>query len=329
MEKKRIFLLDNLKVLLVFLVVVGHLYGLYIKQSPIIDVFYIFVYLFHMPLFVFVSGYLSKNIQKPLWSLISTLLIPYLIFSVIWSIINSYFSGDLSFSILTPYAYLWYLVSLFTWKALVKYLIRIPYILPISFVIGLFAGFLPLDRFLSLSRTLTFLPFFLLGFYCQERHIDKIKRIPKSFAGIVLTIGFILSIAFVNLDINEEILWLIGPYAKYGITNFEGVLFRVLFYIVCITMSLAVVRLVSNKEYSISIIGRNTMVIYLGHMFARIVLAKLFPTFGESSIANIIILISPIVVFLILSMPFLTKIYDYIFNNLLSLSRYKKIMPNE
>lgn len=326
MERKRIFLFDNLKVLLLFLVVVGHIYDLYLNDSAFFRVIYVFVYLFHMPLFVFVSGYLSKNINKPIKDLLSTLIIPYLVFNSIWYLINLYLSGESTFSIFTPYAYLWYLVSLFSWRVLLKYLIRIPYILPISFLIAVLAGFLPIDRFLSLSRTMTFLPFFLLGFYCQKDHIDKIKRIPKSIAVIVLTVGFILAVAFVNMDINKEILWLIGPYSKYELTNFEGVLTRVLFYIVCIALSLAVFRFVSNKEYSISTIGRNTMVIYLGHMFARIVMSKFFPAFEESLTANIIIIVSPIIVFLILSLPIFNRMYDYVFNNLLSLDKKKSYL---
>lgn len=55
-NNSRIFTLDNAKALLIFLVVFGHFCGLYV-ESKIFDYFYLFIYAFHMPAFLFISGY--------------------------------------------------------------------------------------------------------------------------------------------------------------------------------------------------------------------------------------------------------------------------------
>lgn len=52
--------LDSLKFLLVCLVIIGHVVGPYKDQSANMVVKN-FIYLFHIPLFVYISGYLSKN----------------------------------------------------------------------------------------------------------------------------------------------------------------------------------------------------------------------------------------------------------------------------
>ncbi|WP_052356695.1 acyltransferase family protein [[Clostridium] dakarense] len=58
------YFVDNLKVLLIFLVVFGHLIERYINTNDTLMGMYMFIYTFHMPLFIFISGFLSKNIHK-------------------------------------------------------------------------------------------------------------------------------------------------------------------------------------------------------------------------------------------------------------------------
>ena len=66
---QRVYYFDNLKAALIFLVVIGHVFEL--VTSRLIDIAYMFVYIFHMPLFIFVSGYFAKySPKKLLFSLI-------------------------------------------------------------------------------------------------------------------------------------------------------------------------------------------------------------------------------------------------------------------
>ena len=74
--------LDNVKMVLVTLVVVGHAIGL-VEATQGSHWVYDFIYLWHIPAFVFVSGYLSKSFEwdrRRMKSLLYTLAIPYLIF---------------------------------------------------------------------------------------------------------------------------------------------------------------------------------------------------------------------------------------------------------
>ncbi len=60
---KRDSFFDALKGVLIFLVVLGHMLELNKATSDTSVVLWDFIYLFHMPLFIFVSGYFSKNIN--------------------------------------------------------------------------------------------------------------------------------------------------------------------------------------------------------------------------------------------------------------------------
>ena len=63
MTKERDYFFDNLKAVLIFLVVLG-LFLLPIHGDNPLVVVKRLIYIFHMPLFVFVSGYFAKKIYK-------------------------------------------------------------------------------------------------------------------------------------------------------------------------------------------------------------------------------------------------------------------------
>src|SRR4051812_17242655 len=81
---------DNAKFILILLVVVGHTIEPLIGKSPSLKSIYMFLYFFHMPLFIFISGYFSKNLSSGDYAkkVISKLLIPYLIFETAYSLFD-------------------------------------------------------------------------------------------------------------------------------------------------------------------------------------------------------------------------------------------------
>jgi fucose 4-O-acetylase-like acetyltransferase len=168
---------DNIKLLLIFLVVFGHIIENKIAVDPIYRNIYIMIYSFHMPLFVFISGYFSKNLEKSDKNAFKTGLLYLLIHIVI-----DLFATDPA-PLLTPYWLDWYLLSLFIWRLAIKWLHKIKFIIPISIATALIAGFIPqVGRSMSLSRTITFLPFFLMGFFFDK---EKIKYIKEKLRGSV------------------------------------------------------------------------------------------------------------------------------------------------
>lgn len=79
--------LNNLKGILIILVVVGH-FGQTISNLLPPDIAYVgygtilFIYIFHMPLFMFVSGYLSKNAEKRRKMAFQGLFVPYIVYQL-------------------------------------------------------------------------------------------------------------------------------------------------------------------------------------------------------------------------------------------------------
>jgi len=59
--ENRIALWDNLKFFLVTCVVIGHFADQFTDVSKIYDSIFLFIYSFHIPLFIFIAGLMLKN----------------------------------------------------------------------------------------------------------------------------------------------------------------------------------------------------------------------------------------------------------------------------
>lgn len=308
--------IDNIKVVLIFLVVFGHLIERYIESSNTLMGIYIFIYIFHMPLFIYISGYLSKNLNKSKKAFFKNLLIPYILLNIIWYILAYIYTGEVDLPIIRPGWTLWFLLSLFFWRITLKYIIKIKYILPISFIFGILIGFIPNGSILSFSRTIVFLPFFLLGYYTDIHNVKKIfnkVNFGVCIAGILL---FIIISFFIS---NKEILdyrFLYGShsYKELGMNIYIGIICRILLYICSIILSLFVVYIIPKNKTFFTHIGKSTMYVYVFHTYIVLLIFYLIPSWNKSIITDFIIISSPLLVTYILSRKFFENTYNIVFN---------------
>ncbi|GAA0814422.1 acyltransferase family protein [Clostridium tertium] len=333
--KKRYYLLDNLKVILIFFVVFGHVIEYYINDNSILMTLYIFIYIFHMPLFIFISGYLSKNFYRMKRKAIRNLLIPYIIFNMIWYTAVYIGTRRAMFSVLYPGWTLWYLLSLFFWRITLKYLIKFKHILLLSFIAGVLVGLIPsIGSILSISRTIVFLPFFLLGYYTTEEHLEKIKSFKSEYAITGILVFLLVAIYIVKNDLfNYKFLYNSYSYNALEVSLFEGTIFRIFLYFGAIIFSICVINLVPRKEQFFSKIGKATMNIYVFHIYLVMLVYFFIPKWNIGLLQNILILISPFIIIFILSRKKINKVYDGLFypvnisidTGKKSIKKYKKI----
>ncbi len=167
MGKTRIAYWDNLKGILIALVVLGH------TGTALGDKWLSVIYAFHMPLFVFVSGYFSRK-KDSFWDSTKRLIILYLIFNTAYILLDIALGESLTFRrVLTPSFALWYILSLIIWRMLIqilpdKALSSPTLVIPMSVLLALAAGFIPIGTPMSFQRTFVFLPFFYIWLFCEE-----------------------------------------------------------------------------------------------------------------------------------------------------------------
>ena len=129
----------------------------------IIKYLYFAVYSFHMPVFIFISGYFSENNHSRRYYInLRKYLIPYIIINTGYDIIYSVYLKSVVFNPFIPNWILWFLLSLFFWNLLIDTIKLTRFPIFISIIIGLLAGcFSEIGPLLSLSRTICFFPFFI------------------------------------------------------------------------------------------------------------------------------------------------------------------------
>ncbi|WP_427870332.1 acyltransferase family protein [Leucobacter luti] len=171
--KQRVATWDNARLALIVLVVIGHAISTIRTQSALGFGLYAYIYLFHMPAMIALSGMFSRPETSPK-AIRSTvqLLITWGVWEAIWALIHFFVEGKTpgkSFMV-SPAWTLWFLVSLVTMRILLPYLARLKHPLLVSIVLALASGLFPaVGSEFSASRTLTFLPFFVAGWLARER----------------------------------------------------------------------------------------------------------------------------------------------------------------
>ena len=108
-KKQRIIEIDYMKSILILLVVFGHFLECF--ETKLSINIYKFIYIFHIPLFVFISGYLAKFKIKD----IMKLFIFYFVFQILYLLfVNLVLNQALKNTLFTiPYWILWYLFALY------------------------------------------------------------------------------------------------------------------------------------------------------------------------------------------------------------------------
>lgn len=260
-----------------------------------------------MPLFIFISGYFSKNLEKTKENAFKKCIIPYLVWNSLYVII---ISKTFKIMIFQPSWIYWFLLSLFLWKVFIGEVVKNKYGLLITIILSLYVGLFPeVNRFMSLSRTIVFFPYFILGYYCKEYHLSRIKKIPKlvSIIGIVVLLNATY-ILFTKSNISVGFLYGADAYSVLGKSNIEGIAIRLFMYIIAIGVSVFSISITTNKEMLISTIGKNTLLIYVLHPYAKIFFEKNIVTTGNNNIVDLILLtIMSILVVLILGSKYLNK----------------------
>ncbi len=230
MKQGRLITIDIIKGIAIILVVIGH----YIpEQAPM---WYVemrkVIYTFHMPLFMFASGYVYMAYRRDIPVLlfykkkIDRLIIPYIVSSVVIIAIKMLMErflpvenpvGLSSFVRLLylPEAgyFLWYIWSLFTIFLIVPYINNTKKMLGV-FALSLIAPFLPIDwpKEFCVGQTISMLQYFILGMILveQKKFVLKLRNIPILL--IVLSYGAIYYVHGCGLTVCAYVSKVCLPY---------------------------------------------------------------------------------------------------------------------
>ncbi len=263
---------DNLKFILMLFVVFGHFAFEYRSERLMISVCNA-IYTFHMPVFIFVSGYFSRNIKVQRWADVWQLLIPYFtleIVHLIWTKVTHMGYGNAS--ILTPTYHNWYMLSLFYWRMIIPFFKHFKplYSTLLIFSMSILAGWIPqLNDFAAGYRSLFFFPLFAVGYYSKDISIATQVNTSKKLLAIGLLtafISFIFYSSYTDMEQADQLLYAYAP--MYG---YDGLLNRMLLRIASLFSGFACGFLflfaVPHHQTFYTKMGTKTLYVYVIHMF--------------------------------------------------------------
>jgi len=262
--------LDNAKMVLVTVVVVGHMIVL-APPGPEKSQTYDFIYYFHIPAFVLLTGYLSKTFRyskRHLWALFTTMVVPYVVFSwlmIHWREALGEVPPDLEW-FLNPRWPMWYLAATVIWRLLTPVLRSHPVMVPISIAVSLLGGLTNQELF-DINRVMGFLPFFVIGLHLTAEQLALARRPRVWVAGVVGLLLVWWLAGHTDTFWDTQFLYFRAPYSELGAGDLEGVWIRARLIVVALFAVAAVLTLIPHGRGFITRMGRWTLVVYLCHGF--------------------------------------------------------------
>ena len=307
--KERLPVIDNLKGFLIFCVVLGHLVEF--SGFPYSKILYCTIYLFHMPAFVFLSGYCCKE-NESIVSIFQKYLYPYVIWQTIYILFRIMVLGlEEKLQFFVPYWHLWYLLSLFIWHCLIRFFKTVSkktqgIVVLLFVVLGLFIGFIETGYdFLEISRVIVLFPFFFIGYYSGKKNWDYScnKRLKRFLCVATL---FVFVCLCMSLDVVMH-KWMFHsmPYELFGYTWWIRLVLLIASGVITAFLCCVFPK---KKLPLLTYIGQNSMPVYILHGFI-ILLLKHTVFFRELFFRNPgYVFLSAVLITLILSSKPVVKI---------------------
>ena len=281
-QKRRVPLWDNARWVAVTLVLIGHAILKLIGEADVAYTLYLFIYAFHVPVFVAVSGYFAKSgppDARQMHRLLTDIIFPYVIFETIWTVLRWILGGKFVLDYSTASWTLWFLLALLLWRIALPYLVLLRYPLIISIIISIGAGYLPnIDGTFTLSRTLGLLPFFVFGWKLRQWQLTDtwlelrdglIWRWRAGAIGLFALLYLLIGLNIGTLRTLQVRRFLLydEAYAVFEYSEFWAGGIRLAVMLLAFALIMAFLMLIPRRKTWVTDLGTATMYIYLLHTF--------------------------------------------------------------
>ncbi|WP_415950355.1 acyltransferase family protein [Streptomyces sp. KLOTTS4A1] len=264
---------DNAKYLAIVLVSVGHFWGPLMGGSRTASALYLFVYAFHMPAFILVSGYFSRSFDlRPdrLRRLVTGVLVPYLVFEAAYTFYMRWVLGDSAhrLSLLDPWYLTWFLAALFVWRLTTPLWKSIRHPVPVALAISVLASVTPSigDDF-DLQRVLQFLPFFVIGLSLRPEHFQLVRRREVRLLSVPVLALALVAAYWLVPRMSEGWLYHSSSAQERGATWWTGIGMSLVLLACSMALVVCFLAWVPRRRTWFTVLGAGTVYGYLLHGF--------------------------------------------------------------
>lgn len=252
--------IDNIKGLLIFLVVFGHVLE-FCDAGGNGFIIRLIIYSFHMPSFFFFMGMVAKPNHKRVIRNVAI----YAVFQITYIFFNAIvLKESISLQFTEPYWILWFIVLCVYYDLLLivvdKLNVNKKLLFAVSLIVSLAVGYVQQIGYeFSLSRAFTFFPYYVAGMlFAHSEHKNERNIIVAIITGILVLIP-----VFFNY---YSILVLFGSYS-YADAGYNPVIKGSLYLVGFIYILFLYMYCPDRELPIINEIGKNTLPIYLLHGF--------------------------------------------------------------
>ncbi len=271
--------MDNYKCLLICLVVFGHF-----LQSSISGDFekriLLFLYSFHMPAFVFLTGLFAKTaiLEKEYYKAFEFLYL-FVVVKIIRFLPRLVWKRKVTLSFVNIADVSWYAFAVFIFYILTFCIVRsqlnLKKVVFFSIITACFCGYSDeIGTFFSLSRVVSFYPYFLVGVCINREWLMNIiqKKIVKILAVVCLSIIVVIFFAgditnqfdlYISLFKGKESYAVLDQYEVYG------ALLRLIWYFMAFTLQICFITILPGRRYFFTDMGERTIAVYAIHPFVQ------------------------------------------------------------
>lgn len=286
---KRIALFDNLKGLLVILVVFGHMMHPIHNDNPALSTAFDIIYLFHMPLFVLISGLFAKSTFKHGKLNINRVISFFLLGVIFQATLIAVNGKSLTLASLVRFPSApWYLIAMGWWSAATPILHRLGPLHGIiaSTVLCFAGGLLDLEGgFLATSRTIAFLPWFALGYYLSPRTVASIRTHRVAWIAVAASALLIITRAM-DSDSFEWFFPMVYGDTPYDTSFVLGLMQKAVAMAAGGVMSIALIKLTPSSHSWLTILGERTLQVYILHRIIRAALTFRTPFYEAGALLD-------------------------------------------
>lgn len=285
---------DNLRFSLIFLVILGHIADYCTGQCEYARILFFYIYTFHMPAFIFVSGMFCKNtVNSKNYERIFSYVVLYFFIKFLLFLSGSFLYKDTPpLALLSEGGVPWYAFALFAFCLLTIFLKRFNpvYVLIFSIVLACFAGYdssLDDDK-LVLLRIITYFPFFFSGYLLKpEKLLTLLKKKAVIAAAFVIMAGLAVAVYF-NIETLYDLRPLLSGRNPYSFLTEQyadyGGLLRAAYYVVAFVLIGCVIALTPHAGTFVTPFGSRTVQAYSLH----IVLLRIFAKYAAEPLMRLV-----------------------------------------
>lgn len=286
-KKVRDPFLDNARGILIMLVVVGHTLECFEGTSGLLgDSIRTWIYSFHMPAFVAISGYLSRsyrNEPRQVRRLLTAMLVPYLIFQLLHETGKMLLLGqEFHLDFVSTAWTLWFLLALMMWRLVTPVLRALRYPLVFAVAVAVIAPLDPnLDSTFSLGRFFQMMPFFALGLVTTPTMLEKVKSLShRVWIGVALLAVAMVVAAVTSDQISVSRFFLRSSYSDGPYETWLAIIVQVLVLAAGVIGTIAILLVSPLGQTFWTALGARSLTIYLLHPLVLLPIRYMDEPFG-------------------------------------------------